>query len=142
MTDSKSEYEFYVGPDTLLEGASLEINGTARIDGTIVGKVTVNHLIVGPKAKVQGDIRGETALVEGTVEDTIEIRGKLTVQASGRIRGKISYGTLETQEGAKLVGELFTDWDRENDEVVPEPSSDRLSSLVSSVASEEEEEEE
>ena len=139
MTDSKSEYEFYVGPDTLLEGASLEINGTARIDGTIVGKVTVNHLIVGPKAKVQGDIRGETALVEGTVEDTIEIKSKLTVQASGRIRGKISYGSLETQEGAKLVGELFTDWD--NDDIsVPEPPTDRLSSLVSSVSSEEEDE--
>ena len=139
MTDSKSEYEFYVGPDTLLEGASLEINGTARIDGTIVGKVTVNHLIVGPKAKVQGDIRGETALVEGTVEDTIEIKSKLTVQSSGRIRGKISYGSLETQEGAKLVGELFTDWD--NDDVsVPEPPTDRLSSLVSSVSSEEEDE--
>ena len=140
MADSKSEYEFYVGPDTLLEGASLEINGTARIDGTIVGKVTVNHLIVGPKAKVQGDIRGETALVEGTVEDTIEIRSKLTVQASGRIRGKISYGSLETQEGAKLVGELFTDWD--NDDVsTPEPPTDRLSSLVSSVSPEEEDEE-
>ena len=139
MTDSKSEYEFYVGPDTLLEGASLEINGTARIDGTIVGKVTVNHLIVGPKAKVQGDIRGETALVEGTVEDTIEIKSKLTVQSSGRIRGKISYGSLETQEGAKLVGELFTDWD--NDDLsVPEPLTDRLSSLVSSVSSEEEDE--
>ena len=139
MTDSKSEYEFYVGPDTLLEGASLEINGTARIDGTIVGKVTVNHLIVGPKAKVQGDIRGETALVEGTVEDTIEIKSKLTVQSSGRIRGKISYGSLETQEGAKLVGELFTDWD--NDDIsVQEPPTDRLSSLVSSVSSEEEDE--
>ena len=139
MTDSKSEYEFYVGPDTLLEGASLEINGTARIDGTIVGKGTVNHLIVGPKAKVQGDIRGETALVEGTVEDTIEIKSKLTVQSSGRIRGKISYGSLETQEGAKLVGELFTDWD--NDDIsVPEPPTDRLSSLVSSVSSEEEDE--
>ena len=141
MTESKSEYEFYVGPDTLLEGASLEINGTARIDGTIVGKVTVNHLIVGPKAKVQGDIRGETALVEGTVEDTIEIKSKLTVQASGRIRGKISYGSLETQEGAKLVGELFTDWD--NDDLSkPESPNDRLSSLVSSVASEDEDEEE
>ena len=139
MTDSKSEYEFYVGPDTLLEGASLEINGTARIDGTIVGKVTVNHLIVGPKAKVQGDIRGETALVEGTVEDTIEIKSKLTVQSSGRIRGKISYGSLETQEGAKLVGELFTDWDND-DRSVPEPPTDRLSSLVSSVSSEEEDE--
>ena len=140
MTDKKSEYEFYVGPDTLLEGASLEINGTARIDGTIVGKVTVNHLIVGPKAKVQGDIRGETALVEGTVEDTIEIKSKLTVQASGRIRGKISYGSLETQEGAKLVGELFTDWDHE-DVSAPEPVADRLGSLVSSVSSEDEDEE-
>ena len=139
MTESKSEYEFYVGPDTLLEGASLEINGTARIDGTIVGKVTVNHLIVGPKAKVQGDIRGETALVEGTVEDTIEIKSKLTVQSSGRIRGKISYGSLETQEGAKLVGELFTDWDNDNLSV-PEPPTDRLSSLVSSVSSEDEDE--
>ena len=139
MTESKSEYDFYVGPDTLLEGASLEINGTARIDGTLVGKVTVNHLIVGPKAKVQGDIRGETALVEGTVEDTIEIKSKLTVQASGRIRGKISYGSLETQEGAKLVGELFTDWD--NDDLsTPEPPTDRLSSLVTSVSSEDEEE--
>ena len=139
MTDGKSEYEFYVGPDTLLEGASLEINGTARIDGTIVGKVTVNHLIVGPRAKVQGDIRGETALVEGTVEDTIEIKSKLTVQASGRIRGKISYGSLETQEGAKVGGELFTDWD--NDDLsTPEPPTDRLSSLVSSVSSEDEEE--
>ena len=96
-------------------------------------------MIVGPKAKVQGDIRGETALVEGTVEDTIEIKSKLTVQSSGRIRGKISYGSLETQEGAKLVGELFTDWD--NDDIsVPEPPTDRLSSLVSSVSSEEEDE--
>lgn len=140
MTDHKSEYEFYVGPDTLLEGASLEINGTARIDGTIVGKVKVNHLIVGPGAKVQGDISGETALVEGTVEDTIEIKSKLTVQSSGRIRGKISYGSLETQEGAKLVGELFTDWDK-SEEVVSERPADRLGSLVSSVASDDDEEE-
>ena len=57
------------------------------------------------------------------------------MQSSGRIRGKISYGSLETQEGAKLVGELFTDWD--TDEAAPEPPTDRLSSLVSSVASEE-----
>ena len=131
MTDSKSEYEFYVGPDTLLEGASLEINGTARIDGTIVGKVTVNHLIVGPKAKVQGDIRGETALVEGTVEDTIEIKVSLLFNLQEGFEEKYLMVLLRLQEGAKLVGELFTDWD--NDDIsVPEPPTDRLSSLVSS----------
>ena len=44
MNDSDSDYEFYVGTATHLEGASLAIDGTARIDGKIVGKVAVKHL--------------------------------------------------------------------------------------------------
>ena len=60
MNDSESEYEFYVGTATHLEGASLAIDGTARIDGKIVGKVAVKRLIVGPGGMVQGDISGET----------------------------------------------------------------------------------
>ena len=39
MAQNESDYEFYVGPATHLEGASLAIDGTARIDGKIVGKV-------------------------------------------------------------------------------------------------------
>ena len=50
MAQNESDYEFYVGPATHLEGASLAIDGTARIDGKIVGKVAVKHLIVGPAA--------------------------------------------------------------------------------------------
>ena len=69
MTAKDSEYEFYVGAQTHLEGASLEIDGTARIDGKIVGRVSVKHLIVGPGGVVEGDISGETADVEGTVEE-------------------------------------------------------------------------
>ena len=110
MNDSDSDYEFYVGTATHLEGASLAIDGTARIDGKIVGKVAVKHLIVGPGGVVQGDISGETAKVEGTVEDSLTLTGKLTVCSSGRIRGKIQYGSIETMEGAKLVGEISTDW--------------------------------
>ena len=45
MADNDSDYEFYVGPATHLEGASLAIDGTARIDGKIVGKVAVKHLM-------------------------------------------------------------------------------------------------
>ena len=47
MSKGNSEYEFYVGEGTHLEGASLDIHGTARIDGTFVGKISVKHLIVG-----------------------------------------------------------------------------------------------
>jgi cytoskeletal protein CcmA (bactofilin family) len=130
MNDSDSDYEFYVGTATHLEGASLAIDGTARIDGKIVGKVAVKHLIVGPGGVVQGDISGETAKVEGTVEDSLTLTGKLTVCSSGRIRGKIQYGSLETMEGAKLVGEISTDWGSSSNEPLV---SDRLEAFTSAV---------
>jgi cytoskeletal protein CcmA (bactofilin family) len=121
VSEYDKEFEFYVGPATHLEGASLAIDGTARIDGKIVGKVSVKHLIVGVDGVVQGDISGETATIEGTVEDTLSLTGKLTVCASGRIRGKIQYGSIQTEEGAKLIGEITTDWDQ--GAVTPEVSS-------------------
>ena len=135
MNDSESEYEFYVGTATHLEGASLAIDGTARIDGKIGGKVAVKHLIVGPGGMVQGDISGETAKVEGTVEDSLTLTGKLTVCSSGRIRGKIQYGSIETMEGAKLVGEISTDWGSNLSEPV---MSDRLEAFTSALNSDDE----
>ena len=136
MNDSDSDYEFYVGTAAHLEGASLAIDGTARIDGKIVGKVAVKHLIVGPGGVVQGDISGETAKVEGTVEDSLTLTGKLTVCSSGRIRGKIQYGSIETMEGAKLVGEISTDW---GSTAETNFVSDRLEAFTSSVTTDGEE---
>ena len=136
MAQNESDYEFYVGPATHLEGASLAIDGTARIDGKIVGKVAVKHLIVGPGGVVQGDISGETAKIEGIVEDSLQLSGKLTVCASGKIRGNIKYGSIETMEGAKLVGEISTDWDS-NEQDAPQVS-DRLEAFTASLADNEE----
>ena len=141
MGDS-NEYEFYVGSESILEGAALEINGTARIDGTLIGKVKVKHLIVGKPARVQGDIQSETADIEGTVEDSIEVAEKLTIRQTGRVRGKISYGSLETEEGAKLIGEVSTNWDAEweGENLEQEGGSRRLDSLVNSTINEIDEE--
>ena len=132
MAQNESDYEFYVGPATHLEGASLAIDGTARIDGKIVGKVAVKHLIVGPGGIVQGDISGETAKIEGIVEDSLQLSGKLTVCASGKIRGNIKYGSIETMEGAKLVGEISTDWDA-GDTPTPQVSN-RLEAFTAALA--------
>ena len=132
MAQNDSGYEFYVGPATHLEGASLAIDGTARIDGKIVGKVAVKHLIVGPSGCVVGDISGETAEVEGTVEDSLQLSGKLTVCSSGRIRGNIKYGSIECMEGAKLGGEISTDWEGAVSEAPV--ISDRLEAFTAAVS--------
>ena len=102
MKEESKNYEFFVGESTELEGASLAIQGTARIDGRLVGKVQVKHLIVGKSGNVSGDISGETAWIEGVVDESLNLSGKLTVASTGKIRGKISYGSIEAHEGAKL----------------------------------------
>jgi len=129
MKEESKNYEFFVGESTELEGASLAIQGTARIDGRLVGKVQVKHLIVGKSGNVSGDISGETAWIEGVVDESLNLSGKLTVASTGKIRGKISYGSIEAHEGAKLVGEISTDWD------APSASSqaDRIGRLAQKV---------
>jgi cytoskeletal protein CcmA (bactofilin family) len=92
----------------------------------------VKHLIVGPGGCVVGDISGETAEVEGTVEDSLQLSGKLTVCASGRIRGNIKYGSIECMEGARLIGEISTDW--EGFEPSAPVVSDRLEAFTAAVA--------
>ena len=38
MASDQNSYEFYVGEGAVLEGASIEISGTARIDGSWLEK--------------------------------------------------------------------------------------------------------
>jgi cytoskeletal protein CcmA (bactofilin family) len=100
--------EFYLGENSTIEGATLEVTGTAQIDGTFSGKLKTTHLAVGEKGRVSGQIVSETGDIEGIVEETISLSGKLTVRSTGRIKGEISYGSLEAHEGAQLVGTINT----------------------------------
>ena len=54
MTRSDEVYEFYVGEG--VTGATISIEGTARIDGTMDGIIKAGHLIVGIEGKLKGDI--------------------------------------------------------------------------------------
>ena len=110
----------------------MAIDGTARIDGKIVGKVASTGC--GRSGCVVGDISGETAEVEGTVEDSLQLSGNLPYAHPDDIRGNIKYGSIECMEGAKLVGEISTDW--EGSEASAPVVSDRLEAFTAAVAEE------
>ena len=59
------------------------------------------------------------------------MEGKLTIRKSGRVRGKIYYGSLETEEGAILFGEVSSNWDFES--VEGAENNEGLGSLVNSM---------
>ncbi|WP_281300544.1 MULTISPECIES: polymer-forming cytoskeletal protein [unclassified Iodidimonas] len=105
-------YEFFVGEHSSMEGAEMSITGTARIDGRLTGKIYADHLIVGETGYVAGEISGQSAEISGTLEQSITLKKKLKVMKSGRVSGRISYGSIDIDEGATITGELHTDSDK------------------------------
>lgn len=108
IPDSGVELSFFMGEKCSVEGAILDVDGAARIDGQFSGKLRAIHLIVGEQGRVAGDISSETADIMGSVEDTLILSGKLIIREAGRIEGTITYGSLEAHEGAQLIGQINT----------------------------------
>ena len=44
--------------------------------------------------------------VEGSIEGEIIVKGLLKLMSSSYVSGKINYGSLQINEGGKLIGEL------------------------------------
>ncbi|MGY6628744.1 MAG: bactofilin family protein [Oceanicaulis sp.] len=108
IPDGGEDLSFFMGEKCSVEGAILDVDGAARIDGQFSGKLRAIHLIVGEQGRVAGDISSETADIMGSVEDTLILSGKLIIREAGRIEGTITYGSLEAHEGAQLIGQINT----------------------------------
>ncbi|MDQ0317037.1 bactofilin family protein [Amorphus orientalis] len=104
-----SEQQFYVGTNTKVENAGVEVDGTARIDGEFHGELKATHLIIGENGFVSGTVSGETAEILGRVEGTVSLTGQLTIRATGLLKGKVNYGSLAVDAGARLIGDLATE---------------------------------
>lgn len=55
---------------------------------------------------LKGTAEVEDAEISGNFEGDITVRGKLTVHASGRIRGNVTYGEIEIQRGGQISGNI------------------------------------
>ena len=62
--------------------------------------------MVGKNGTLKGKIKTDSLSVEGNIEGELEVKGLLKLMSNGIISGKISYGSIQIQEGGKLMGEL------------------------------------
>lgn len=96
----------------LIIGVGATINGTIKenneinIQGLVDGDVECKVLIVGKSGNLKGKIKTESLTVEGTVEGELNVKGLLKLMSSGAVSGKITYGSLQINEGGKLIGEI------------------------------------
>lgn len=121
--DNNGEQQFFVGAKTVLQNATVEVEGTAQIDGEFHGELKATHLVIGEEGFVSGTVTSETAEILGKVEGTVSLSGQLTIRASGLLKGKVHYGSLSVDAGARLIGDLATEESEASGEQRPKRES-------------------
>lgn len=63
-------------------------------------------LEIKPSGRFVGSCEVEDAVVSGVYDGDLIVRGRLVVQAGGRVTGDICYGEIEIEKGAQVTGAL------------------------------------
>ncbi len=79
----------------------IEAIADIRIDGVIEGNVIVKgRLVLGPVAKITGNISCENAEIEGEIVGDVVVNQLLAIKAQAKVKGKVTVGRLAVEPGA------------------------------------------
>ena len=101
----KVKSSLIIGEGATIKGEIVEEN-EITINGYVDGDIQCKNLIVGKTGSIKGKIKADTLYVEGSIEGEINVKELLKLMSSSYVSGKMSYGSLQINEGGKLLGEL------------------------------------
>jgi cytoskeletal protein CcmA (bactofilin family) len=82
----------------------IESLGTIIVDGTVVGHIMGEKVILGAKACVRGDIAAKTIIVGGKIDGCLNGKERVELKASAQVLGDICTSRLSVVEGAIFHG--------------------------------------
>jgi len=99
-----------IGRNTTLEG-DVYFAGGLHVEGVIQGDLIANNkeksiLILTQKGRIEGDIRGTAVVLDGEVLGNVTASVSLELAHHARVKGNVSYKTLEMEGGAVMNGVL------------------------------------
>jgi cytoskeletal protein CcmA (bactofilin family) len=87
---------------TIIKG-DIEAITDLRLDGELHGNLKVSgRVVVGPKAKVIGNIECENADIEGVVEGILKVKDLLHIKETANVKGDLLVGRISVVPGAKI----------------------------------------
>ena len=107
-----------LGESSKISG-DVEALGTIIVDGTIIGQVTGEKVILGDKACVRGDIAANSIVIGGMVEGQLKGKERVELRPTGRVRGDIFTPRLSVMEGAVFNGTSCMDKIDQTDQSEP-----------------------
>jgi cytoskeletal protein CcmA (bactofilin family) len=109
----------FIGPDMVLSG-DVKSTGQLHVDGRVDGNVNCETLIQGDGGTIAGNIAAGTAHLAGLVDGMVKAR-MVTLEATARVTGDVTYETLSIAAGAAIEGRLSRRPDKE-----PEPAAEAV----------------
>ena len=94
----------FLGAEVTITG-NIGGQGNLHIDGHVDGDVNCASLIIGNSGQVNGNIKADDAKIAGTVTGTVAAK-VLTIEASARITGDLSYDSVSVETGAQVDGRV------------------------------------
>ena len=99
-----------IAQGSLIEG-NFKFSEGLRVDGEVVGNIMAradmpSMLVVSETAVVQGELRADHIIINGTVNGPVHAAVLLELQPKARIRGDVHYVALEMHQGALIDGQL------------------------------------
>ena len=82
-----------------------------RVDGEVFGAIHAQSdggslLVVSEGAVVEGGVKADHVIINGTVKGPVEALERLELQSKARVEGEVQYSALEMQNGATILGQL------------------------------------
>ncbi len=101
------EHDFtgFLDKGVRLEG-TIEAPGVFRVEAQLKGTVISTHsLILGEKARVEGQIEGNHVVIAGKFDGVIFAKGRVEIQAKGVVTGEIHSPCLVIEAGGIFDGQ-------------------------------------
>ncbi len=88
-SSASEEWTGFIDQGVTLEG-TLTVTGTFRIDGNVKGNIISEQtVILGERAKVEGQIEGNRVVISGRFDGVIFAKGRVEIEAKGVVTGEV-----------------------------------------------------
>lgn len=106
MNDRSSEVGCIVVGEGVAISGEFSVPGRAVVNGSIVGDLQADELLVGETGKITGSVRVRKADIHGETHEKLSASELLTIRVTGRVNGNISFGGIEIERGGLMQGYL------------------------------------
>ena len=95
-----------VGPDVKLKGVEITDCDTLVVEGRVESALDSRVIQIAEHGVFNGAASIDIAEIRGRFDGELTARKQLVIHASGRVAGKIRYGSIKIEEGGEISGDV------------------------------------